>query len=151
MNLWIVPIVTVLGMAGGQTGFSKGMRRFGIPGTASLYTSYKLFRDRKKNVKDKKVSPWEYCLLVLSFILAMGYGENSFLLKVCKKDYIVRLVYGFLLSIPFIVLQFYWASLLLPIAWSIRAGGFKITDKIDFLWEDLIRYTTLGICIGCVI
>jgi len=149
MNLWIVPIVTVMGMIGGQQ--IKGIRRFGIPGVTALNTTLKIYKERKKTVKEKDVSYWEYSLLLLSFLLALGYGENSFLMKVCKKDWIVRIVYGVLLSIPFLILQFWYAPLLLACAWSIRAGGFKIGKKYDFLYEDLIRYTTLGVCIGIVV
>lgn len=149
MKLLIVPIVTVLGMLGGQK--IKGLRRFGIPGTVSLITTYKLLKNRKKLTKNKKVTPLEYVLLLLAFILSMGYGENSWLMKVCKKDWIVRIVYGVILSIPFLILKLWIAPLLLAAAWSVRAGGFKIYKGYDFLWEDFIRYTTLGVCISLVI
>ena len=143
LKILLVVLVTIAGMIGGQK--IKGIRRFGIPGMASLVTTFKLLKYKKK------VYAKEYALLVLMFLLAMGYGENSWLMKVCKQDWIVRIVYGLLLSIPFLFLGFYWAALTLPVAWSIKAGGFKIYKEYDFLYEDLIRYLTLGTCIASVI
>lgn len=143
LKIFVVIIVTILGMAGGQR--IKGLRRFGIPGVASLITSFKLLKTKKK------VYLKEYLLLLLSFLLAMGYGENSWMMKVCKKDWIVRIVYGLAISIPFLFFKLWVAPLLLCSAWSVRAGGFKISEKYDFLWEDFIRYVTLGTLISMVI
>ena len=60
-------------------------------------------------------------------------------------------MYGLTLSIPFLIID--WkvglvSLLALPLAWSIRAGKFKIYKDYDFLWEDFIRYTTLGCLIA---
>lgn len=131
----LLPVFIVMGMWGGQK--TKGIRRFGIPGLATTIAGI-------KDIKDKKLRIKRYLLLVLSFILAIGYGENSALMKVFKKDWIVRIVYGCLLSLPFLVMGVWAAPFLLAGAWSIRAGGFKIYKDYDFLWEDLARYTTLG-------
>ena len=72
-------------------------------------------------------------------------------MKVCNKDWVVRIVYGCLLSAPFLVMKVWVAPILLAGAWSIRAGGFVIYKTYDFLFEDLIRYTTLGSLICLVL
>ena len=131
----LLPVFVAMGMMGGQ--WCKGVRRFGIPGLATSVAGI-------KDIKDKKVRWRRYSLLLLSFILAMGYGENSFLMKVFKKDWLVRIVYGIILSIPFLIMGVWIAPILLAGAWSIRAGGFVIYKDFDFLYEDLARYTTLG-------
>jgi len=134
--IWLLlPIFILMGMWGGQ--WCKGIRRFGIPGLATTSAGV-------KDIKDKKVRWKVYLLSLLSFLLALGYGENSFLMKVFKKDWLVRIVYGVLLSVPFLVLKVWVAPLLLAGAWSIRAGGFVIYKDYDFLWEDFLRYSTLG-------
>ena len=143
LKILLVILVTIAGMIGGQR--IKGIRRFGIPGIASLITTFKLLKTKKK------VYAKEYTMLVLMFLLALGYGENSFLMKLCKKDWIVRLCYGCLLSVPFLILGFYFAPIMLMAAWSVRAGGIKLDNGYDILFEDVIRYTTLGICIASVV
>ena len=141
--IWLLlPVFIIMGMWGGQR--IKGIRRFGIPGLAVTVAGI-------KDIKDRKVRWKRYLLVFLMFLLAIGYGENSALMKVLKKDWIVRIVYGILLSIPFLILGVWIAPILLAGAWSIRAGGFKIWGGFDFLFEDLIRYTTLGSLICLVI
>ena len=145
MNWLLIPIFIVLGMWGGQR--TKGLRRFGIPGLATMFAL-------GKDIKDKKARWRHYLLSLLSFILAMGYGKNSFYMKVFKKDWLVRVMYGFTLAVPFLIIDYKIglpAMLLLASAWSIRAGKFKINEKFDFLWEDFIRYTTLGCLIAYTI
>lgn len=134
--IWLLlPVFIVMGMWGGQQ--IKGIRRFGIPGLAVSITAI-------KDLKQKRIRYKLYGLLALSILLSLGYGENSFFMKVFKKDWAVRIVYGALLSVPFLVLQVWIAPILLAGAFSIRAGGFKVWGGYDFLFEDLIRYTTLG-------
>ena len=153
MNWLLIPIFIVLGMWGGQR--TKGLRRFGIPGLATMFAL-------GKDIKDKKARWRHYLLSLLSFILAMGYGKNSFYMKVFKKDWLVRIMYGLTLAIPFLIID--WrvgvaSCILLPGVWSIRAGSFIInknwTNKegkpYDFLWEDFIRYATLGTMIALVV
>lgn len=103
---------------------------------ASAYTYY------RKKEKKYKVS----ILLLLSGVLSLGYGEDSALRKLCKTDFLTRIVYGLLLSIPFLFFGKWYASIALPIAFSIRAGSFKI-GRYDFLYEDFIRYATLGVLV----
>ena len=141
IKILLVVIVTIMGMVGGQ--MVKGVRRFGIPGITMSWTTYKATKEKPK---------WrEYCLVLLAFILSMGYGENSWLRKLCKEDWITRIAYGLILSVPFLVLQLWVAPLVLALAWSVRAGGFKIYKDYDFLLEDLVRYFALGLCIGAVV
>jgi len=133
MAILTVILITFCGMIGGQ-GF-KWARRCILPIIAVIYTAMK--EEKKK---------WKALIyLPLIGILSIGYGESSHLRKFLGgSDFWTRIVYGLLLSIPFIFFGKWYACIALPIAFSIKAGGFKITDKIDFLYEDLIRYLTLG-------
>lgn len=135
MIKWLLfPVFVAFGMIGGQ--WCKGIRRFGISGLATTVAV-------GEDVKDKKCQWKRYTLLLLAFILSIGYGENSVYMKVFKKDWLVRIAYGLTLSIPFLIMGIWIAPLLLALAWSVRAGGFKI-DKYDWLWEDFVRYSTLS-------
>ncbi len=127
----------LLGMTGGQK--SKGARRFGIPGLALTLNIGKKF----------KLKHLAYFLLIP--ILCMGYGENSFLMGVFNSDFIVRIVYGFLVSIPFIffgIKRWFWTAGSLIIAFIIRAGALGSINGFDFLVEDMIRYGVLGFWIA---
>lgn len=132
----IVLAITICGMWGGQC--NKWVRRYLLPAIA---VTYPLAKKEKKKWK----ALW---LLSLMGILSMGYGENSKLRKLLKgNDFWTRIVYGLLVSLPFWFLGKGYASIILPIAWSIRAGGFKLPGDKDFLWEDFARYMILGILI----
>ena len=135
MIWFLLPVFIALGMIGGQK--IKGIRRFGISGLAVTIAGI-------KDIKDKRLRWKYYTLAILSFLLSIGYGENSFLMKVFKRDWLVRIAYGCILSVPFLFSGVWLAPILLAGAWSVRAGGFKIYKEYDFLWEDLVRYTTLG-------
>ena len=132
---WIKSIATafgimVAGMAGGQK--NKSVRRFGISAIALLSGGIK--------------RGWPFLLFLP--VLIMGYGENSVLMGLLNADWLVRIVYGLLLSLPFFF--FGWrrgafALVLLPIAFSIRAGSLGHVGWFgDILIEDIIRYGTLG-------
>lgn len=135
---WLKAVITVitgtiLGMYGGQK--EKGARRFGIAG-------FSVAMDWKRG--------WPMLFLIPTLI--MGYGEDSWLMDKIGNDTLVRLVYAFLLSLPF---YFYsmkrglWAWVLLAIAFQIRAGSLGYWEPFgDFLVEDLIRYGTLMILIA---
>lgn len=120
-------------MFGGQK--EKGARRFGISGFA-------VAMDWKRG--------WP--LLFLIPTLVMGYGENSILMKWIGIEFLVRAAYAFLLSIPFIFYGLWrWviASGALIIAFQIHAGSLGHTDWFgDFLVEDAVRYSVLGLLIG---
>lgn len=139
--LWIPFVLGViaLGMYGGQK--NKGARRFGIPGLAFL-ASLKGFKWRNLG------------LLGLIPLLSMGYGQNSFL-AVLGHEWLIRLVYAGILSIPF----FFWgfkrgvvSFVLLSGAFQIRAGSLgHISWFGDLLIEDIARYFALGICLVLVL
>ena len=137
LELLIIPVVTILGMMGGQGMLGKTPRRYGVP-IASLLVAIK-----KKKYKSLFFVIW-------MVLLSMGYGIDSKLAKVFKKDWIVRIAYGLLLSVPLIALGSWYGIVALPLAFSIRAGGFKIW-KYDWLWEDFIRYLTLGVLVWLIV
>ena len=137
MEWMIIPIVTVLGMMGGQ--FCKPLRRYVLP-TASMLMGWKKRNKRK------------YFLGLLLVILSMGYGVDSKLGKILGgKDWLVRLVYGLLVGGVVAIAGFVWSVIIMPIAFWVRINySFKI-GKYDFIIEDFIRYGCLGICIWRVI
>lgn len=123
-------------MAGGQ-GY-KYMRRFILPSLAGIFTA----------LKDKKARYKGLYFLSLIGVLSAGYGEHSKIRKLFKgSDFWTRIFIGLLVSIPFVLMGKWYAVILLPVAYSIRAGGFKITEHIDWLWEDFIRFLTIGILV----
>lgn len=122
---------TFLGMFGGQK--QKGARRFGILGLALTIDGF-----------NKRAWP----LVLIIPVLVLGYGENSVLYDKIGNDNLVRLVYGFLLSLPFL---FYgwrrWivACVLLIGAFQIHAGSLGHIGWFgDILVEDVARYGILG-------
>lgn len=128
----------ILGMLGGQ--IHKAVRRYGISFISivtTLLTNKKSFKEKARNI-----------LLFLSLIVAfsIGYGENSTLSKWLKKDWQRRLVYALILSIGFVFFKMWYAPIILVAVWQIRIGGFAI-GKYDFLFEDVLRYLTVGILI----
>ena len=129
----------MMGMAGGQKNVSKGVRRFGIPGLASVMAFFS---------KNKKKA-WIFFLLIP--ILCMGYGESSFLMSLVNSDWGVRVLYGFLVSLPFIffgIKKWLWTAISLVIAFSVRAGSLVTIGTFDFLIEDMLRDGTLGFFIA---
>ena len=106
-----------------------------------------LYNDIQEEGKVKKKLKYLGLLLLIP-ILVMGYGVNSKLMKIFKKEWLVRCMYALILAQPFWF--FGWehalvATVTLIGAFQIRAGGFKIGTRYDFLYEDLARYMTLGI------
>lgn len=135
-SILIVLLITACGMWGGQQ--NKWVRRYLIPSLASLYVA----------TKEKKKKWKAFFYLTLMGILSMGYGVNSKLRRLFNgNDALTRIAYGILVSLPFVFFGKWWAIIILPIAFSIRAGGFQITRTKDFLWEDFIRYGTIGLLI----
>ena len=133
----IIQIITItfLGMYGGQK--NKGARRFGIPFFSIL-------------IKFKELKFKSLAFLLLIPILCLGYGENSFLMQILGDDTLVRLVYGFILSLPFLffgIKKWLLSAILLPIAFSVRAGSLGNIGNFDILIEDILRYGTLGFVI----
>ena len=135
---WIKAVFTTLsvmfmGMFGGQK--EKSVRRFGIPSLAFVM-------DWKRG--------WPFLLLIP--VLVMGYGENSILMKWIGIEFIVRIIYATLLSVPFIFFglwRFLFAVVLLSIAFLIHAGSIGYISWFgDILIEDIIRYGVLGALIS---
>ena len=126
--------ITTFGMYGGQK--NKSVRRYGIPGVALIASWINGFSWR------------DLALLLLIPILCMGYGVNSQLMGIFHSDTIVRVVYAFLLSLPFIVYglkRWIFAILSLVLAFQIRAGSLGTIPFFgDILIEDIIRYCALG-------
>ena len=134
-KIFQVITITFLGMFGGQK--KKGARRFGIP----LFSI-------TINLKERKWKNLAFLLLIP--ILCMGYGENSFLMQIFNNDAIVRIVYGALLSLPFLffgIKKWLISLISLIIAFSIRAGSLFTIGDFDILIEDIIRYGTLAFLI----
>lgn len=125
----------IAGMFGGQK--NKSVRRFGIPLGAFFIALL------------QKMGWKSLVFLLLIPILCIGYGQDSFLGKYFS-DFLCRIIYGILLSIPFIffgIKRWLFAFILLPIAFSIKAGSLGTFLGMDILIEDIIRYSTLAILI----
>ncbi len=134
-NFFSLLTIIFLGMFGGQK--NKGARRFGIPFFSIL-------------IKFKRLKFKSLAFLFLIPILCLGYGKNSFLIQVLGNDTLVRIAYGFILSLPFLFFVFKkWllSAILLIIAFSVRAGSLGRIGTFDLLWEDILRYGTLGFII----
>lgn len=138
MGDWVKGIVTTItvmfsGMFGGQK--SKAVRRFGIP-TIGMAFNWK--------------KGWP--LLFLIAPLSIGYGENSWLMDKIGSEFMVRLAYAFLLSLPFLfygMRRWIFASVALVIAFQIHAGSIGHIEWFgDVLLEDVLRYGTLGVLIA---
>ena len=154
MVYWFPFLIMILGMWGGQK--TKSVRREGIALSSVLVHSIITTIENKKldkSKKSKRVSKY-LILLILSPLLRMGYGENSKLMKVFKYDWLVRIVYGALLGLPFLVWNIWYAPIVLACAWSVRAGSLgtvKIGKKdYDILIEDMVRYFSLGVIISLI-
>jgi hypothetical protein len=135
LNILVVILIVIAGMWGGQR--DKWVRRYLVPLLAVMSKSL----DKKESKKKALL------FLPLIGLLSMGYGVNSWLRKVCgDNDTLTRIAYGLLLGLPFLLMGKWYALIALPIAFSIKAGGFKIGTK-DWLWEDFFRYLTLGVLV----
>lgn len=147
-NILTIPAVMILWLIGGQ--INKAVRRYGVPGVALLSAVITSLKDDKNKNKWYKYLP----LLVAIPILSIGYGTDSALKKVFKKDWIVRVVYGIILSLPFLALTLmttnpYWKYIITVLslcgAFSIQAGSLGRIGTFDILIEDIIRSAVLGI------
>ena len=96
------------------------------------------------NAKNKR----KYWLGLLMLVLTMGYGVDSKLSKLLGgKDWLVRLVYGLLVGGVVALAGFVWSVIALPIAFWVRINGSFKVGKYDFIYEDFVRYSVLGVCI----
>ena len=140
---WLKAIITVfgtafLGMAGGQSKIGgKGTRRFGISGLALAMDGL-----------GKRSWP----LILLVPVLIMGYGDKSILMGWIGSEFLVRVAYGALLSLPFLfygLKRWMVACIALVIAFQIIAGSVGYVSWFgDILIEDIVRYGVLGILIA---
>lgn len=135
---WLQSVIGWIGMViaglwGGQR--DKAVRRFGLPGLAFL-TAWRFDGFQWRDM----------AFLLLIPVLVMGYGENSQIMGWIGIEWAVRVVYAFLLSLPFI---FYgwrrWlaACVLLIVAFQVQAGSLGKIGPYDILIEDIARYGAL--------
>jgi len=145
MEWVVIPLVTVLGMVGGQCW--KPARRFFVPIISVALYCYKCNRDGTR-VDHKKV----VALLAEAVALSSGYGENSKYYKLCGgRWWLVRLIYGLMVGFPVALAGFVWGALIMPLAYMVRFNySFKV-GKYDFLWQDFYTYSLLGYCIWMVV
>lgn len=121
------------GMYGGQK--NKTVRRYGIPLIALTAGGF-----------SRRAWP----MIFLIPLLMIGYGESSWLMSLLGDDWLVRVVYGVLLSLPF---AFYglkrWlaAVIALVLAFQVQAGSLGQIGGHDILIEDMVRYGVLGVLI----
>jgi len=145
MKEFIFPfLVMILGMIGGQR--IKAVRRYGIPALSATFIKIGLKPD-----KTRKDWVKYHLLVVLMFVLSMGYGEHSWLRSVFKTDWATRFIYACLISLVFIIApwQLYLVCLLaLVVVFQIRAGSLGQIGRYDILVEDILRYYTLGWCVA---
>lgn len=149
--LWVLfpPAIMVLWMIGGQ--INKGVRRFGIPGTSMIGAVFWRLTDGEK--KSFKETSKLLVLLLLIPVLVMGYGINSKLMKIFKKDLTVRIAYAIMVSIPLGIYAIitpnpFWKypiiTTSLIVAFQVRAGSLSKIGVYDVLIEDMVRGLVLG-------
>ena len=140
MTIGFALLITTCYLIGGQ--IEKSVRRYGVPTFAFAFA---FVQDKKNKARDKIRYLW---LLALIGILSCGYGEKSWIKKLCKTDGLTRLVYSQLLAIIFIVAgcRFYVAIPVLACTFQIRAGKLFSIGKFDFLIEDIFRSAAIFAC-----
>lgn len=139
-----LPFATMLlWMLGGQ--INKGLRRFGVP-AISLIGIYIRIISKWSKIGSKNW--WRGWLILLYIpILSTGYGVDSCLMKIFKKDWLVRIMYGLFLALPQVlyclIVGKYVLLLIpligLPVICSIRGGSLGKVGKYDLLIEDVLR------------
>lgn len=150
--IWlIIPATTAFWMVGGQV--NKAVRRFCIP---SLAVAATLLRASFPKKDDDGVTRVRWAALgwaLLIPVLSMGYGVDSGLMKIFKKELTVRIVYAIILSLPFLVFELVAGKPLWMIgvtvaaligAFQVRAGKLGTIRKFDFLIEDIVRGSVVG-------
>ena len=142
------PIITILWLIGGQ--ISKGARRYGVPGATLALLFIQLLKTNKKEMKQ--------CLKYLIFLLlipalTVGYGINSHLMKWLKREWLVRVAYATMLSVPLLVYALVAGQVWkYPVILALLIGAFQVRadklgtigDSFDILVEDIVRSLTLG-------
>ncbi len=96
----------ILYRLGGQSGYSKAFRRYGVPAVIGAVAIY----------NQNYLGLWSVPLLVVA--LSVGYGLNSFLMGVLNKEWLIRLVCGLLYSTA--MLPLLWGNM--PLFWTNTVG-----------------------------
>ena len=144
MEILIGIIVVILYLIGGQ--ITKATRRYGVPVTLYGLTWIAGDQDKSKAQRIKEI-----VLLSMVALLSQGYGENSRLRSIFKYDWLTRIFYGLMLSIPLLIIKMVWfIPIILAGAYMVRAGSlFRFSVKgrqFDILIEDIVRSVCLFIC-----
>lgn len=146
MIFWCVPLVILYFCLGGQ--IHKLFRPIGVP--LSILSVYWAFYPDTVLVT--------LPVLLYGFLLTLGYGVNSRLMKWLRSEQAVRIVYGVLISIPVLILSVIttnWAAILwVPVIVAnscIRMGSWGKIGKYDILPVDIIRGATLGLAVSCAL
>lgn len=127
-------------LIGGQ--IEKSVRRYGVPTFAFAYA---FISDKENRAKDKMKYIW---LMLMCGILSMGYGENSWLKKHLKHEWLTRFMYSFFLAVVFSIAggNFLICFPILAVAFQVRAGKLFTIGKFDVLIEDICRASVIFIC-----
>jgi len=141
--------IMVLWLIGGQV--AKGARRYGVPSLTLILVLLEQFR---KGIKDNKKKAITALLFILAVpILSMGYGVNSWIMKLLKREWLVRLVYALTLSLPLIIYGIINSAgistlILCPSliisSFQLRAGKLFSIGDFDILVEDIARSLAFG-------
>jgi len=135
MEILTIILMVILGLAGGQN-FTKGARRFGLPG-AGLVLSF------------KDGFQWQDLTIIL-FVpcLILGYGPNSFLFGITENETLTRIFYAGILSLFNGFKRWLISVVVLVGAFQVRAGSLgEIGWFGDILIEDLFRFVSLSVLI----
>lgn len=140
----ILPVFMVLWLVGGQ--INKAARRYAAPLLATtLALGYRYLRRRDK---------WWVGALILLYIpiLSLGYGTDSWLRKVVRAEWVVRLVYALACCVPLGIIalctghyiRLVIAAFAVVSVFQIRAGRLFSLGNFEVLVEDLARSLVLG-------
>lgn len=148
--LYALPIIIcVCWMIGGQ--LNKAVRRFCIPSLAVAVTLWRAFLNNRSKNPRVAWAAFAWCLVIP--ILSMGYGVDSWLGKIFKKELTLRMAYAIMCSLPFLIFERvtgepWWLTgvtvVALVVAFQVRADKLGTWGKFDFLIEDIVRGLVFG-------
>lgn len=141
-----VPLVVLAYMLGGQ--LNKLWRPIGVP--ISIMAVYLIWHNH---------AIWTAMpALLYAFILTLGYGKNSKLMKWLKSEQMVRIVLGCLVALPVLItvlLTGNWLALLgIPLIVGvscIRMGDWGSIEHFDILPVDIFRGLAVGLAMGAAL
>jgi len=128
MNILTLLAIIFLYAYGGADNTSKAWRRIGVPLVISLYL-------------------WNLLGLLMVIPLMIGYGETSWLCKLCKSNILTRLVIGTIMAIILCLLKLSLLPLLF-IAWYVLWTAILKIDDYEIkglLVEELLVGLGIGI------